>query len=148
MFESLLESVETIVAKVFVSTWETIILAEIPNIVFTCSRSMMSIKLGYSDGGEKKKVVLVGSNEGLSGLSSYPTIIDASIFFSVVFPVSVSSETSLALWVELTPIFQYRPMEFMGGVFLPPKRFEGTLNEGFGLVLMYLLFGSLGLFMK
>jgi hypothetical protein len=56
MFESLLESVETIVAKVFVSTWETIILAEIPNIVFTCSRSMMSTKLGYSDGGEKKKL--------------------------------------------------------------------------------------------
>jgi hypothetical protein len=36
----------------------------------------------------------------------------------------------------------------MGGVFLPPKRLEGTLIKGFGLVLMYLPFGSLCLFMK
>jgi hypothetical protein len=36
----------------------------------------------------------------------------------------------------------------MSGVFLPPKRLEGTLVERFDLVLMYLPFGSLGLFMK
>jgi hypothetical protein len=36
----------------------------------------------------------------------------------------------------------------MSGVFLPPKRLEGTLVKKFGLVLMYLPFGSLGLFMK
>jgi hypothetical protein len=92
--------------------------------------------------------VLVGSTEGSSGLASCPTIIDASIFCSIVLPVLVSLETALSLWVELTPTFQYRSTEFMGGVFLPPKRLEGTLVERFGLVLMYLPFGSLGLFMK
>jgi hypothetical protein len=81
-------------------------------------------------------------------LSSCPTTIDASIFFSIVLPVLVSSETALACWVELTPTFRYQSAEFMGGVFLPPKWLEGTLVERFGLVLMYLPFGSLGLFMK
>jgi hypothetical protein len=97
---------------------------------------------------KKKKVVLAGSNEGSSGLASCPTTIDVSIFCSIVLSVLVSSETALALWVELTPTFWYRSVEFMGGVFLPPKRLEGTLVERFGLVLMYLPFGSLGLFMK
>jgi hypothetical protein len=57
-------------------------------------------------------------------------------------------KTFLALWVELSPTFWYRSAEFMGGVFLPPKRLEGTLIGSFGLVLIYLPFGSLGLFMK
>jgi hypothetical protein len=60
---------------------------------------MISTKLDSFDGGEKAKVVLVGSDEGLSGLSSYPTIVDVSIFYSIMSPVLVSSETSLALWV-------------------------------------------------
>jgi hypothetical protein len=127
MSRTLLEPVETIGAKVSVSTWETIILVELPKRVFTCSGSMISTKLGSPDGGEKEKVVLVGSDEGPSGLASCPTTIDVSIFCSIVLPVLVSSETSLALWVELTPIFRYRSVEFMGGVFLPPKRLEGTL---------------------
>jgi hypothetical protein len=148
MFQTLLEPIETIGANVSVSIRETIILAELPNKVFTCSGSMMSTKLGSPDGGEKTKVVLVGSTEGSSGLASCPTITDASIFRSMVLPVLVSSETDLALWVELTPTFRYRYADFMSGVFLPPKRSEGTLVENLGLVLMYLPFGSLGLFMK
>jgi hypothetical protein len=36
----------------------------------------------------------------------------------------------------------------MSGMFLPPKRSEGTLVERSDLDLMYLPFGSLGLFMK
>ena len=106
-------------------------LPKIPNKVFTCSGSMMSSKLGSPDGGKKTKFVLVGSMEGSSGLASCLTIIDASIFCSIVLPVLVSSEIALALWVELTPIFRYRSMEFMGGVFLPPKRLEGTLIKSF-----------------
>jgi hypothetical protein len=39
-------------------------------------------------------------------------------------------------------------MEFMSGTFLPPKRSEGTLIERSDLDLMYLPFGSLGLFMQ
>jgi hypothetical protein len=65
-----------------------------------------------------------------------------------VLPVLVSSETTLALWVELAPVFRYRSAEFMSGTFLPPKRLEGTLVERSDLDLMYLPFGSLGLFMK
>jgi hypothetical protein len=65
-----------------------------------------------------------------------------------VLPVLVSSETTLALWVELIPIFRYRSVEFISGMFLPPKRSEGTLVERSDLDLMYLPFGSLGLFMK
>ena len=92
--------------------------------------------------------MLVGYDEGPSGLSSCPTTIDVSIFFSIMLLVLVSSGTALSLWVDLALIFQYRSTEFMGGVFLPPKRLEGTLIRSFGLVLMYLPFGSLGLFMK
>jgi hypothetical protein len=80
-------------------------LVELPNKVFTCSGSMMSSKLGSPDGGKKTKVVLFGSVEGSSGLASCPTITDASIFCSIVLPVLVSSETTLALWVELAPCF-------------------------------------------
>ena len=109
---------------------------------------MMSTNLGSPDGGEKTKVVLVGSNEGPSGLASCPTTIDVSILCFIVLPVLVSLETALSLWVELTPIFRYRSMEFMGGVFLPPKSLEATLIGRFGFILMYLSFGSLGLFMK
>jgi hypothetical protein len=65
-----------------------------------------------------------------------------------VLPVLVSLETTLALWVELAPVFRYRSVEFMSGMFLPPKRSEGTLVERSDLDLMYLPFGSLGLFMK
>jgi hypothetical protein len=65
-----------------------------------------------------------------------------------VLHVLVSSETALSLWVELVPIFRYRSVEFMSGTFLPPKRSEGNLVEIFDLDLMYLPFGSLGLFMK
>ena len=83
-------------------------LVELPNKVFNCSWSMMSTKLGSLDGGKKNKFVLVGSMEGLSGLSSCPTIIDSSIFCSIVLPVLVSLETALALWVDLTPTFWYR----------------------------------------
>jgi hypothetical protein len=36
----------------------------------------------------------------------------------------------------------------MNGMFLPPKRSEGTLVERYDLDLMYLPFGSLVLFMK
>jgi hypothetical protein len=39
-------------------------------------------------------------------------------------------------------------MELMSGMFLPPKSSEGTLVERSDLDLMYLPFGSLGLFMK
>ena len=92
--------------------------------------------------------MLFGSAEGSSGLASCPTIIDASILCSIVLPILVSSESSLALWVELAPTFQNRSSEFISGMFLPPKRSKGTLVKRFDLVLMYLPFGSLGLFMK
>jgi hypothetical protein len=92
---------------------------------------MMSTKLGSPDGGKKTKVALFGSAEGLSGLASCPTIIDASIYCSIVLLVLVSLETALALWVELTPIFRYQCAKFMSGTFLPPKRLEGTLVERF-----------------
>ena len=105
----------------------------------------MSSNLGSPSGA---KVVLFGSAEGSSGIASCPNMIDASISCSIVLPVLVSSETTLALWVELAPIFQYWSAEFMGGTFLPPKRSEGTLFEIFDLDLIYLPFGSLGLFMK
>jgi hypothetical protein len=36
----------------------------------------------------------------------------------------------------------------MSGTFLPPKRSEGTLVEKFDIDVIYLPFGSLGLFMK
>jgi hypothetical protein len=109
---------------------------------------MMSTKLGSPDGGKKTRVVLFDSAEGLSGLASCPTITDASISCSIVLLVLVSLETALALWVELAPIFWYQCVEFMSGTFLPPKRSEGTLVERSDFDLMYLPFGSLGLFMK
>jgi hypothetical protein len=109
---------------------------------------MISSKLGYFDGGKKTKVVLFGSAEGSSGISSCPTITDALIFCSIVLPILVSSETTLALCVDLVLVFWYRSVEFMIGTFLPPKRPEGTLVERFDLDLMYPPFGSLGLFMK
>jgi hypothetical protein len=108
----------------------------------------MSTKLGSPDGGKKTKVVLVGSMESLSNFSSFTTIIDASILCSIVLPILVSLETFLALWFELSPYFRYRSVDFMSGMFLPPKSLEGTLVERSDLVLMYLPFGSLGLFMK
>jgi hypothetical protein len=80
--------------------------------------------------------------EGSSGLASCSTITDASIFCSIVLPVLVSLEKTLALWVELTLIFRYRSKDFMSGTFLPPKRSEGTLVERSNLDLMYLPFGS------
>jgi hypothetical protein len=140
MSETLLEPIETIGTKFSISTWETIILVELPNRVFTYSWSMMSTKLGYPDGGGKTKVVLVGSNGVPSGLSSCPTTTNASIFLFIVLPILVSSDTALALWVEIIPTFRYRSAKFMGGVFLPPKWLEGTLVEMFGLVLRYLPF--------
>jgi hypothetical protein len=97
MFWTLLESIESIGANVSVSTWETIMLVEITRKVFTYSGSMMSTKLEYPDGGEKTKVLMVGSMEGSSGLASCPIITDVSIFCSIVLPVLVSSETALAL---------------------------------------------------
>jgi hypothetical protein len=96
----------------------------------------------------KQKVVLFGSTEGSSGLASCPNMIDVSIYCSIVLPVLVSSETILALWVELAPVFWYRSVDFISGTFLPPKRSEGTLVERFDFDLMYLPCGSLGLFMK
>ena len=51
---------------------------------------MMSTNLGYPDGGKKTKVVLFGFAEGSSGLPSYPTVTDASIYCSIVLPVLVS----------------------------------------------------------
>jgi hypothetical protein len=65
-----------------------------------------------------------------------------------VLPILVSSETTLALWVDLAPVFQFWSVEFMSGMFLPPKMSEGTLVERFDLDLTYLSFGSTGLFMK
>jgi hypothetical protein len=123
-------------------------LAKLPNKIFTCSGYMMSSKLGSLGGGIKEKVVFFGYAEGSSGLASCPTITDASIFCSIVLPVLFSSESALALWVELAPIFRYRSAEFISGTFLPPKILEGTLVERSDLDLMYLPFGSLGLFMK
>ena len=91
---------------------------------------------------------MFGSAKGSSGLASCPNITDASIFCSIVLPVLVSSETTLALWVELAHVFQYRSVELMSGMFLPPKMSEGTLVVRSDLDLTYLPFGSLGLFMK
>jgi hypothetical protein len=85
--------------------------------------------LGSPDGGNKTKVVLFGSAEGSSGLASCYTIIDASIFCSIVLPILVSSETTLSLWVELALVFHIGLHKFMSGTFLPPKRSEGTLVE-------------------
>jgi hypothetical protein len=107
----------------------------------------MSTKLGSPDGGKKTKVVLFGSAEGLSGIASCPTITDASISCFIVLHVLVSLKTVLALWVELTLIFQYQSTKFMSGMFLP-KRSEGTLVERSEFDLMYLPCGYLGLFMK
>jgi hypothetical protein len=39
----------------------------------------MSSHLGSPDSGKKKKIVLFGSTEGLSGLASCPTITDSSV---------------------------------------------------------------------
>jgi hypothetical protein len=108
----------------------------------------MYLKLGYPDGDKKTEVVMFGFVEGSSGLVSCYTIIDASIFCSIVLLVLVSSKTTLSVLVELVPVFWYRSMDFMSGTFLPPKRSKGTLVERFDLDLMYLPFGSLGLFMK
>ena len=83
-------------------------MVEIPNKRFTCSRSMISLKLESPSGGVKAKVVLFGSVEGSSGLASCPNMIDASIYCSIVLPVSVFSETILSLWVELTLVFRYQ----------------------------------------
>ena len=105
MSGTLLDSIETIGAKVIVSTWDTIILLELPNRAFTFSRSMISTKLESPDGGEKENILLAGSEEGSSGLTYSPTTIDVSIFYSIVLPLLVSSETSLSLWVDLTPTF-------------------------------------------
>jgi hypothetical protein len=58
---------------------------------------MMSLKLGSPGGGVKEKVVLFGFVEDSSGLASCPNMIDASIYFSIVLPVLVSSETILSL---------------------------------------------------
>ena len=80
-------------------------LVELPKKVFTYSGSIMTSKLRSLDGGKKTKVVLFGFAEGSSGLASCSTITDASIFFFIVLHVLVSSETTLALWVELAPIF-------------------------------------------
>ena len=109
---------------------------------------MMSTKLGSPNGGKKTKVVLFGSAEGSSGLASCPTIINASIFCSILLPVSVSSETTLAPWVELAHVFRYWSTKLKSGMFLLPKRLKGTLSERSDLDLMYLPCGSLGLFMK
>ena len=109
---------------------------------------MMSTKLGSPDGGKKTKVVLFGSMESSSCLVSCSTITYASIFLFIVLPVLVSSENTLAHWVEIIPIFRYWFGEIMSGTFLPPKRSEGALVERSDLALMYLPFGSLGVFMK
>ena len=123
-------------------------LAELPNKVFIFSGLMMSSKLGSLDGCKKTKVVLFGFVEGSSDLESCTNIIDSSIFCSIVLPVLVSSETTLSLSVELALVFWYQSAEFMSGMFLPPKRSEGTLVEISNLDLMYLPFRSLGLFMR
>ena len=74
-----------------------ITLAELPNKRFTCSGSMMSLKLGSSGGGVKENIVLFGSVEDLSGLASYPNMIDASVSYSIVLLVLFPLETILAL---------------------------------------------------
>jgi hypothetical protein len=109
---------------------------------------MISSKLGSPGGAVKAKVVLFGFAERSSGLASYPNMIDASISCSIVLLVLVSSETTLSLCVKLAPIFWYQSADFISGTSLPPKRSEGTLVERSDLDLMYLPFGSLGLFMK
>jgi hypothetical protein len=58
---------------------------------------MISSKLGFPGGGVKERVVLFGFVEESSGLGSFPNMIDASIYCSIVLPVLVSSETILAL---------------------------------------------------
>jgi hypothetical protein len=52
---------------------------------------MMSTNLGYPDGGKKTKVILFGSTEGSSHLTSCPTIIDAPNSCSIMLPILVSS---------------------------------------------------------
>jgi hypothetical protein len=74
---------------------------------------MMSTKLGSPDGGRKTKFVLVGSTKGSIGLASCPTVNDASIFCSIVLPILVFLETSLALWVEIADVFRYLSADFM-----------------------------------
>ena len=103
MSGTLLDPVETIDAKVYVSTWDTIILVEIPKRALTCLGSMISTNLESPDGGEKSKVVLAGSDEGSSGLASCHIIVDVSIFCSMVSPVLVSSKTFLSFWIKLSP---------------------------------------------
>ena len=75
-------------------------------------------------------------------------MIYASISCSIVLHVLVPSKTILSLWVELAPFFRYQSADFISRTFVPPKRSEGTLVERSDLDLMYLPFGSLGLFMK
>ena len=58
---------------------------------------MISSKLGFPGGGIKEMVVLFGFVEESSVLSSYPSMIDASISCSIVLPVLVPSETILSL---------------------------------------------------
>jgi hypothetical protein len=48
---------------------------------------MISLKLVFPGGGVKEKAVLFGFAEGLSGLASCPSMIDASIYFSIFIPV-------------------------------------------------------------
>ena len=72
-------------------------MAELPNKTFTNLGSMISLKLESPGGGVKAKVVLFGSVEDSSGLASYPSMIDASIYCSIVLLVLVPSETILAL---------------------------------------------------
>jgi hypothetical protein len=67
---------------------------ELPNKVFTCSRSMMSSKLGSPNSGKKTKVLFFSSAEGSSGLASCPTISDASNLCSIALLALVSSETT------------------------------------------------------
>jgi hypothetical protein len=62
-------------------------LAKLPNKIFTCSGTMMSSNLGSPGGGV----------EGSSDLASCPNMTDASISCSIVLPMLVSSETTLAL---------------------------------------------------
>jgi hypothetical protein len=123
-------------------------LAKLPNKRFTYSGSMISLKLGSPSGGVKAKVVLFGSVEDSSGLASCPNMIDASISYSIVLPILVSSETILSLRVELAHVFWYRSVDFISGTFLPSKRSEGILVERSDFDLMYLPCGSLGLFKK
>ena len=90
----------------------------------------MSSKLGSPGGGVKEKVVLFCFVEGSSGLTSFPNMIDASVSCSIVLPVLVPSETILALWVELAPIFRYRSTDFISGTSLPQKGWKEPWLKG------------------